>query len=501
MKPRLILRADGNPQVGLGHVMRCQALAEIAATDFGCLFVARPGLPPTTIAELTATGIELLEVPNAASAAREADWLATHLLRPTDVVVLDGYQFDYAYQQAIRAACGALLYIDDLAAFPQAADVVLNPAGGVDAVEYDLRQPGARLLTGPTWAPLRRPFRVAAGQERQAAPAGDVVLCLGGADPANHTQRWAAELLSAEGLGHLHVVVGGAYQHWEALTAWADTRRASKLSVHRALAADSFAELLARCGTAVTSASTVSYEYASLGGLLLAVQTADNQQRIHDFLLREQLAASAADAVRLLGSPKREHLQTAMRRTQRQWFDGAAPARLQRLLLRLSAQSRLSLRPVEAADSGHLFDWANDPVTRQFSYSPAPIERANHEKWLTARLSDPAHLLLIASVGETPAGTIRFALDADGAALLSFAIAPECRGLGLSAPLLRAGAARAVAQWPTLQGVVGHVLLANAASLAAFRRSGFREVHRPDTPASSVSFEYRPATHGGPIHA
>jgi spore coat polysaccharide biosynthesis predicted glycosyltransferase SpsG len=36
---RLVLRADGNSRIGLGHVMRLLALADILREQFGCVFV------------------------------------------------------------------------------------------------------------------------------------------------------------------------------------------------------------------------------------------------------------------------------------------------------------------------------------------------------------------------------------------------------------------------------------------------------------------------------
>jgi UDP-2,4-diacetamido-2,4,6-trideoxy-beta-L-altropyranose hydrolase len=158
MKPRLILRADGNAHIGLGHVMRVLALAEMAPLGVERLFVVRPGLPSATRTELVASNFTVIEIPAEANTS-EADWLVQRLLLDTDVVVLDGYEFDFSYQTTIRQSIAFLIYIDDLIAFPQAADIVINPAGGIVADAYDLRRPDARVLSGPAWAPLRGPFR------------------------------------------------------------------------------------------------------------------------------------------------------------------------------------------------------------------------------------------------------------------------------------------------------------------------------------------------------
>ncbi len=470
--------------------MRLLALAEIAGAAFERRFVVRTGLPPATLRELhAATDGNIGELPADLPLTEEAAWLAAHELRPTDTLVLDGYCFDFAYQTRVRAAVGALVYLDDLAAFPQAADAVINPAGGVATGSYDLHRAGARLLHGPGWAPLRAPFRAAAAAGNPVPGAVDtVLLCLGGADLPDRTRHLAADLLAVPGIEMLHVVVGGAYGHWAELKAWA-APQAPRLTLHRALSAEALAPLMQTCGAAVVSASTVSYEYASVGGLLTVLLTADNQRGLHDFLLREGLARPAAALPNILSAPDSAHTQALLWAAQKQWFDGEAPARLRQLLRGLAAQAQLQLRPVTGADSALLLAWANEPLVRAASYQTAPITAAEHAHWLPARLADDAHLLLLADVAGQPAGTIRFALDAAaGTATLSFLVAPAYRGLNLAAALLLAGTAAAVRRWPAARWVVGHVQRGNAASLAAFRRAGFTEFSHDATPPDSVSF-------------
>jgi hypothetical protein len=45
-----------------------------------------------------------------------------------------------------------------------------------------------------------------------------------------------------------------------------------------------------KCSKAITSASTIAYEYAAVGGELYLVQTADNQQHVYSYFIKNQLA-------------------------------------------------------------------------------------------------------------------------------------------------------------------------------------------------------------------
>lgn len=488
LAPRLVLRADGGPAIGLGHVMRLLALAEALRPQFATVtFAVRE--PADSLRELLqAADMMVVEVPAQALTA-EANWLVRELLKPDDVLVLDGYGFDLAYQQTLRPAVRRLLCLDDLHAFPFAADVVLNPAGGVPATAYDLRQPGAQLLTGPAYAPLRAAFRPPTGAP--ATPPDTVLLCLGGADPRQLTQAVASQLLALPGVAHVHAVVGSAYAAWPDLAAWA-AGHADRLTLHRQLSAADLASLMHRCGAAVCSPSTVSYEYcAAGGGLLLTLPTADNQHDLDQYLRAAGLALPYPSAPNVLAPNVAGQLAEQLRAAQRQHFDGQVPARLRQLVAGLLLSPPLRLRPVTAADSNQLLAWTNEPETRRQSFDPRPVLPAAHESWLAAQLGHPGALLLLAEdTGGQPAGLIRFA-GADGyRATLSYSLDPAFRGRGAAAPLLRAGTLTVLEQFAALREVVGHVRATNVASVRAFRRAGFEEYVDAAAGADSLSFRY-----------
>ncbi|NVO31169.1 UDP-2,4-diacetamido-2,4,6-trideoxy-beta-L-altropyranose hydrolase [Hymenobacter lapidiphilus] len=485
---RLLLRADGNARLGLGHVMRLLALAEILRPDFPeQLFLIRE--PDTALAaQLAAAGLTVQALP-ARSLPEEAAYLAAHVLRSDDVLVLDGYDFRYDYQNTVRGAVHRLVYLDDLHAYPLAADLVLNPAGGPTVADYELRQPGARLLSGPAYAPLRAAFQGKLVEDDTPAPDPTTMfVCLGGADPTHQTKRVATELLALPGMRRVHAVVGGAYQGWEALHTWAANQ--PNLTLHRHLAAPALATLMRQCGAAVCSASTVSYEYcAAGGGLLLLLPTAANQYDLDHYLRGAGLARPYTAAANILTSSEAGRIATEMRAAQRQVFDGQAPTRLrQELRALLLPPPPFALRPATAPDSAQLLAWTNEPAVRRFSFNPESVAEADHERWFAARLADDHALLLLAQDAATgrAAGLIRFAVD-DGTATLSYLLAADFRGRGLAPLLLLAGTRRLLAQFPRVRRVLGHVQAANAASVHAFERAGFQQ-QPTASPTDSLTF-------------
>ncbi|MBG8554815.1 UDP-2,4-diacetamido-2,4,6-trideoxy-beta-L-altropyranose hydrolase [Hymenobacter guriensis] len=486
--PRLVFRADGNSRIGLGHVMRLLALAEILQPDFPeQLFLIRE--PDAALKQqLWEAGLVVHNLPHQ-PLTEEAAYLVRHVLHPTDVLVLDGYDFRYEYQNTVRGAVARLVYLDDLHAFPLAADLVLNPAGGLTVSQYQLRQPGASLLSGPAYAPLRAAFRTPPAVPVPPDPA-TVLVCLGGADPTYQTQRVAAELLALPAVQRVHVVVGSAYLGWESLQAWAPEH--PRLTLHRNLPAPELAEVMRQCGAAVCSASTVSYEYcAAAGGLLFLLPTADNQYDIDQYLRGAGLARPFTSAANILTSPEAARLAATMQAAQRRVFDGQAPRRLrQEVRALLLPPPPFHLRPVAPTDSDQLLTWTNEPSVRQFSFNPTPVSRPDHEQWLAARLHDPNSLLLLAqdAASGLPAGLIRFAVDGEEATL-SYLLDADFRGRGLAPLLLLAGVRRLTEHFPAVQRVLGHVQPANVASVKAFERVGFSLLNAPpDNVTGPVTF-------------
>jgi len=132
------LRADGNPQIGLGHIYRLIALAEILKEKFDCHFIIQS---PTSEIEsvILQTCSKVISIPSSLDFEKEAEYLTDQVLSPKSIVVLDGYNFDKNYQSRIKQKDCFLAYIDDLVIGDHVADVIINHAGGVSAQDYSTK--------------------------------------------------------------------------------------------------------------------------------------------------------------------------------------------------------------------------------------------------------------------------------------------------------------------------------------------------------------------------
>src|SRR5688572_20500427 len=127
MRKTINIRVDGNAVIGHGHVVRCQALAQMVGEQFDSRFFCKE-IPENLQAELTAQDFSVTLLRN------EDDFL--NALRPGDLVVLDGYDFDYHYQVRVRERGVTLVLIDDLVFGNYFADAIINHAPGNRPSDY-----------------------------------------------------------------------------------------------------------------------------------------------------------------------------------------------------------------------------------------------------------------------------------------------------------------------------------------------------------------------------
>src|SRR5205823_4199042 len=107
--------------------------------------------------------------------------LLSENLNPTDIVVLDGYNFNTEYQQAIKNKGCKLVVIDDLHAWHQVADVVINHAEGITSPDYSAES-YTQFCLGLDYVLLRKPFLQPKTSIRKITSVKKVFISMGAAD-------------------------------------------------------------------------------------------------------------------------------------------------------------------------------------------------------------------------------------------------------------------------------------------------------------------------------
>ena len=194
-------------------------------------------------------------------------------------VAVDGYHFDLTYQKTVRRAGFKLLCVDDYNHLPEyEADILLNQNISTSSLDYRLN-PGARQMLGTEFALLRREFRqLVPGERVHRRAARNLLVTLGGSDPANATTKILHGLKSIDIAGlHAKVVVGAANPHRR------DIAHAAAHCDHRVEVLDSridMPDLMLWADAALISGGSTCWELLYLGVPSLVVVLAENQEGI-----------------------------------------------------------------------------------------------------------------------------------------------------------------------------------------------------------------------------
>ncbi|HIQ22141.1 MAG TPA: UDP-2,4-diacetamido-2,4,6-trideoxy-beta-L-altropyranose hydrolase [Planctomycetes bacterium] len=485
----LVIRADGGRQTGLGHLMRCLALAQ-AWRQAGGPVVFLSHCPVAGLGErIAAAGCRLVPIrrphpdPDDWRQTEQAlvDALAQTASQPMWLAV-DGYHFDPRYLENAAGTDARLLEIDDLGWGTAPADLVLNQNLGPETVAG--RSAGASpALLGPRYALLRPEFASWTKRRPSVPPvARRLLVTLGGADPGN------AASLVLQALAHVavadlqvEVLLGPANPHAQAIQRQA--RRTGR-AVSVIPPSDDMARRMARVELAVTAAGTTCWELACLGVPAVVLETADNQRPVASLLETAGAAVCVGPASEISPRELGEAIEAlchapsrrrALSTAAQQLVDGCGAQRVVRIMQAFDGGPAMDpprLRPVEPGDLLCLWHLANERSVRAVSLSSQPIPLESHRQWFQRQQTARRSRLWVLDCCGLPLGVIRYESRRSGEAIVSLAVWPAFRGRGFGSMLLGATWQEACRQLGARK-LVAVVRSDNVVSRRLFSRAGF----------------------------
>lgn len=312
----LYIRADGNTEIGMGHVMRCLSVAE-AAADIA------PACPPVFItadegcrAMIEDRGFRVIvlntdyrhmmgELPAIERVLREQPE------RDRLVVLVDSYQAGTAYYLALQKLAKVACFEDMGQGYP--VDLLINyniyaPAlegqytGHTDKLDKEPNSESCakgpypkKILLGAEYMPLRKAFQEAAEYVVQDKVT-DVIITTGGSDPYLAAGALADTLCSdemiMEGDIHLHIISGPFNRFADELKRRYQCNIVQEWQGHKIARSDSgrlpvtihedvkdMRSLFLQSDVVITATGSTIYEVSSLGVPMIVFYFAENQRQ------------------------------------------------------------------------------------------------------------------------------------------------------------------------------------------------------------------------------
>jgi UDP-2,4-diacetamido-2,4,6-trideoxy-beta-L-altropyranose hydrolase len=270
---QVAFRVEGEPNIGLGHVMRCMALAQsLVSCGHNVLFFMSQRSQHFCGNRTDWQG-EILAIPDIDKTA-ELDWLITQCtdLR-VDWLVLDGYQFDQAYCYAVQSNAFKFAVFDDMNnSGTLYADMVINGALNASLHSYQLTAPKALLAVGQGYQVLRQEFLQPMNKKWSGRKS--LTLMFGGSDPKGLTIIAIQSLYKVNASMPITIITGAAFV---GLNDLADLIKTSGLDITHLHDCQNMAAVLVKTKLALSAAGGSQFELLACKTPSILVVVADNQ--------------------------------------------------------------------------------------------------------------------------------------------------------------------------------------------------------------------------------
>lgn len=274
MSKKIIFRADGNSDTGLGHLFRLFAIVEIIRDHYDYVYFLKPDSTVSVVPE----DYNYKFLPEYLNLNEEANWFSKFYDPKETIVIADGYQFNSAYQKHIKENGFKLIYVDDLAWEYMYADIVINHSPHIS--KNDFRSESyTKFALGPKYSILRPLFLEAAKQKRIIEKIDTAFVCFGGADAIDLTLKAVKALLDIPQFVTIHVVLGGAYKHKEIFEL--KDKFPKKIMIHQNLSEYRLVKVMQACNFAIAPASTILFELCCVKMPVLSGYYVENQEYIY----------------------------------------------------------------------------------------------------------------------------------------------------------------------------------------------------------------------------
>ncbi len=427
--------------------MRCLALAEaLAEAGWRIRFVVG-SVTVSTVPGLAASKFDVREFRDTKD---EPEALREEISGCAELLVIDHYKRDAAFEGACRNFAKKIMVLDDATGRNHDCDFLVDAAARSTDLYAAHVPASARVLTGPAYALLRRSFvihRESAVARRDGRPVQEILVSCGATDPRNVTEAVLDGLDDFSNEIAVTVVLSSRAPHIDAV------RKRLHGKVRLLVDAEDMAGLMTNADLAIGAAGSTAYERAALGLPSILITTAENQREIARLMADSKAAVDggAVDdglslrlrdltAALLNNGAARRNLATAASAL----VDGRGAMRIALAMLdnELAKNgARIALHLASANDEQWLLKIQQNPQTRRYFRHAAIPTAEEHHEWMRRVVSDPKRLLLAITANGKPAGSIRLdhLSDEDSSAHyeVSIAIDPECQGRGIGTATLR----------------------------------------------------------------
>ncbi|NOX40562.1 MAG: UDP-2,4-diacetamido-2,4,6-trideoxy-beta-L-altropyranose hydrolase [Alphaproteobacteria bacterium] len=271
---RVIFRCDGGIGLGYGHIARCQTLARaLSSAGWACEFAVSGETAKLAMWNRSSFPLLVLDEPH------DPACLVKLIDVASDLVVIDHYELDARYEDAMRNVAATRFVFEDTPGRYHNAEILLDAAHGRSAEAYqDLVSGTCRLLLGSDYVLLAPELHekrqdILTGQ-KVSEDVSNVFVCFGGMDGNKFVIDALRALDLVDQQLSVDVAIGAGARHLPEILDLAEISH-QDVTIHQDCSY--VADLLANADIALGAGGVNAWERCFLGVPSIVACAAENQ--------------------------------------------------------------------------------------------------------------------------------------------------------------------------------------------------------------------------------
>ena len=437
MSTHMAVRLEANFKVGMGHLVRCQALLKLLlANDFNIyIFTSEKS---DEIKNYVDSAISVIYMPFFESENDDANWIKQYI-RINNIkakyMIVDHYGLSAIWEEIIRSVITDVIAIDDLANRQHKSNYLIDSGFGRNKSDYkSLCDEDTNFLLGEEYCLLREEFFISRNKAMEirndTSSIRSILVSFGGTDPKNHTLKVVDYLSKLKKDYDIHILTTSFNENIEKLMSFIE----SNGGIYMHCDVNDIVSLLLKVDFAVGALGGASIERIFLGLPSLCVTTENNQAYNAEVL--SSLNVITLSSENNIYSDLRKCLSDDF---MNQWhemsnscfklYDGMGINRVAYNVFGI--KPKINLLRMSESHCLQLFKWQCENGNRKYSRNESVPSLVEHQKWYGESLKSADRTMWIVEFNNIYCGYIR--LDSIGDDLeISILMSKKFRRLGLA---------------------------------------------------------------------
>ena len=276
MNENVAFRFDAESNIGIGHLMRCIALAEeLIKRGNNCFFLTKTN-EEKLIKKIKKTGCIFEKLPYDLDIISDSDYVGSFCINNNiKWIVTDHYKIDTKYINNLKSYNLKVLSIDDNANIFYPSDIVVNQNIGAEKLDILISEK-TKLLVGPSFVLIRDEL-LKRNLKKIKNNVSNILITLGGTDPDNFILKILKSLEDINRNIKKTVILGPFNKNYNKIKKY---KKNTNQNIKLVKTPDDITDIYINSDIAISAGGISNYELAYFGIPNIIIIVAKNQENI-----------------------------------------------------------------------------------------------------------------------------------------------------------------------------------------------------------------------------